>query len=853
MAEHCATSWADIDITRDEVNTIGKALKNEEFRKLLIEYADEINDPANKKLYQEEIIQLEKERGVDVTFINPEPGYVIKTSVDGQKKAFINVCKNINVGKPVSEASTKSGARGLNWSLPYSQAPPREDLDKKGDRCVVYDVVFHPDTLRLADSNAKFRAMLSDTALDAVENSFHVKVDRNNLKFPKMHFKGISNAAVVRKKSANAPVKDEDEFISKLYPPTVAVEEVVHKNYKPSRKENKHASKDCKNTYYTIPKYSIIHRCPVDIQNCTNDKASKINASIPKELVIEVYLPLLKSSEDLVLDVMEKGLSLVSKKYSKYKLELQLPYPVHEEMGTAKFDKALQKLVVILPVKYRVDVGKEDSGVECDPSWGTSESSSGDDYLEYKEESDDALRTISVLKNTNDESYRTNVANEAYFLNPDIHYSLPNFTCNVVDDTIAYILHVKNVEASSVEHRLLQESRGAHFKFMSVGSGFFPIHHSFCIKLPPNISFHEDGLSVETWDNNVIVQIQLDLHDTLFTEYFAGISEDSLAKHDLTEPAALGKRLKELQSGADINLEDDGGVNIDITRNGDQDMVVEIFSEKSTSMSNGKLETATKASPQKEAGTSPFDNRTGAFSNHVAERRQQKYRLYSESSGDEMNLSPTKKGILKYNGRVCRSLSESSVDEYAWSSSLDLVTHSGSESCIPEEGEDESGTKKTVRFNDVVSQKTFRANSSILGQKKKNQRKLRNKKRAHDRRTSESENSESEADRERGKERESKTEDEISESLSHKRGQEDENLQISDVTKEFDDLTPNPPALPTLAQEEQSLNEVTEALNMISIKNKKKNRKRANSQKQGNEKLSLNGEFRSDLIFDLDM
>lgn len=37
-----------------------------------------------------------------------------------------------------------------------------------------------------------------------------------------------------------------------------------------------------------------------------------------------------------------------------------------------------------------------------------------------------------------------------------------------------------------------------------------------------------------------------------------------------------------------------------------------------------------------------------------------------------------------------------------------------------------------------------RSNSSILGQRKKNQRKLRNKKRAHDRKMSESENSETE-------------------------------------------------------------------------------------------------------------
>lgn len=46
-----------------------------------------------------------------------------------------------------------------------------------------------------------------------------------------------------------------------------------------------------------------------------------------------------------------------------------------------------------------------------------------------------------------------------------------------------------------------------------------------------------------------------------------------------------------------------------------------------------------------------------------------------------------------------------------------------------------------AQFNQEL---VFRSNSSILGQKKKNQRKARNKKRAHDRRCSESEASEAE-------------------------------------------------------------------------------------------------------------
>jgi hypothetical protein len=49
------------------------------------------------------------------------------------------------------------------------------------------------------------------------------------------------------------------------------------------------------------------------------------------------------------------------------------------------------------------------------------------------------------------------------------------------------------------------------------------------------------------------------------------------------------------------------------------------------------------------------------------------------------------------------------MDDYAWPSSLDMVTQSGSEPCIPEEStEEERESKKTVRFNEVVSQKTYR-------------------------------------------------------------------------------------------------------------------------------------------------
>ena len=167
-------NWEDLDVTREELVSFTECLKKEEFRKLLIEYAEEVSNPENRRIYEKEITQLEKERGVDVTFVNPEPGYVIKTSLNGDKKCFVNISKSETVGKPSSQPTYEEGHRGLQWSIPYSLSPPRDDLDKKNVRCTVFDVVFHPDTLYLASKNARFAKIVNNTAMDGVESSFKV-------------------------------------------------------------------------------------------------------------------------------------------------------------------------------------------------------------------------------------------------------------------------------------------------------------------------------------------------------------------------------------------------------------------------------------------------------------------------------------------------------------------------------------------------------------------------------------------------------------------------------------------------------------------------------------------------------
>lgn len=502
----------ELDLSREEVERIGEALKKEEFRKLLVDYVEEVQNPTNKKLYQEEIVQLERERGIEATFINPIPGYVIKSSVDGLKKCFINICSNEHIGRPSWISVQKDGTQGVQWSLPHSLAPSREDTDNKGVRCIVYDVVFHPETLLKAVKNKTFYNMINNTACEGIEANFQVTIDKKNLKFPKLSYKGQAHPAVIRK-----PIKDykaevfhpeEQVFLDKIY----AQQQT---ETKPRKKIYKKVSED--KSAYTIPTYTIKHRSHVDIQDFVDDKHARLNTSIPKELVIEVNLPLLKSSSDITLDVTEKTVQLSSEKPSKYKLNLTLSYRVNQDNGNAKFDKELKKLIITLPVKKsHIDYTKDDSGVESDQ--GLSSSPSITENKEGKSPSSD-----SVLK--------TN------FLDENCHYELPDFTSCLFDETLAFTLNVKNVEESSICKVVSDNS--LYIKFTSTSSSYYQAHYALYVKFLENVQ----SVQAEAWDNNVIVHIQLNCNTP--DRFYYGLNENNLTEKFIKESSPLNNNVSE--------------------------------------------------------------------------------------------------------------------------------------------------------------------------------------------------------------------------------------------------------------------------------------------------------------------
>ncbi|ENN79153.1 protein kintoun [Dendroctonus ponderosae] len=697
----------ELDLSRDEVNRLGEALRNEEFRKLLGDYVDEIQDPKNRQIYEEEVKNLEKERGQEVTFLHPTPGYVIKTSVNGSGKGFINICSNTNIAKPSSSPTVKDGTKGLQWSLPHSLSPPHEDVDNRGARCQVYDVLFHPNTLHLASKNGDFRSMVNNVALEAVEHSFNVTLDKKNLKHPKMSFKGLQRASILRRPTSEKPTEktpEEQALFDKIY------SEIDSQRPKKTSTKSRSRRNSHENPIYTTPKYVIKHSTHIDMQDFTEHKNAKLNAAIPKQLIVEINLPLLRASSDMELDVTEKTVHLVSEKPAKYKLNLTLPYQVSETSGTAKFDKDQKKLVITLPVQRTAfEPTRDDSGVEsCVESDLNSPTSFESD------EEEPSVKPSEKTDASSDKTVKTQAVDDD-FLNSSDLYNLPEFTCNVFDSTVAFTFNVKNVDEATVCKQTIYEKSIVKVKFTNVSSSFYPTSYAFYVQFPQH-EIKEDGTTIETWDNNVILQIPLKASESKLISYLYGMDEAKLSKKFIEEPIIISTihEHPELQEKPPT----------------ENHAVKENFPKKEKPPQN----------PQLLKSTSAIDILTSY-----------------ESSGDELSassFSPRKsKGILKRlsgsRSKFGRSVSESSLDDFICSS---FENYQGSIECVPEDSREEdemsSSFKKTVRFNDVVVKQLFRSNSSILGQKKKNQRKARNKKRSHDRRNSESESSDVEIKKE---------------------------------------------------------------------------------------------------------
>ena len=470
MTESMSKKFAELKMTKEEVEKFTEAMKKEEFRKLLIEYAEELSDPKNRELYEKEISLLEEERGNDVIFIHPDPGFCLKTTQNGEKKCFINICKNENVAKPTSSREVRPGSNengrnnvGLVWSIPHTCAPPREDTEKSDSKkCIVYDVVFHPDAYRMAETNQRFHDLLKDSAMDSIEKNFDVKLDRVNVKVLKnLKFKGRPTATVIRKPSENKNPKTnlENEKTNDSNDPISPIIDKLKEDYFKTQLESPNSNLNKKDQTkqtnevkvkeelpkFTVPVYKIIHRGQMDMQDCVNEIDNRfVTSTRPKEIFISIELPLCKSSANVNLDVFEKRLYLDSNE-PNYQLDLKLPYPVKETEAKAKFDKSKRCLNVTLQVVEFVAKLEESSDSALCLSDDSSSSSQSSEALDEPTSTPTLQAKLPAISTHSSQS--------------DIKYSLPvEIKITETQNNFKFLVKVPNYVKESIRIHLNTES-----------------------------------------------------------------------------------------------------------------------------------------------------------------------------------------------------------------------------------------------------------------------------------------------------------------------------------------------------------------------------------------------------------
>ena len=110
--DHPLVEGKKMDMSRQEMGTFTKAMKDPEFQNIMSEYVDEISDPKHRE-EQDKYLKEMQEKGEmppGSELIQPHAGFCLKTTAkrmvsDRKKtffdqKAFVNVCWHDNVERP---------------------------------------------------------------------------------------------------------------------------------------------------------------------------------------------------------------------------------------------------------------------------------------------------------------------------------------------------------------------------------------------------------------------------------------------------------------------------------------------------------------------------------------------------------------------------------------------------------------------------------------------------------------------------------------------------------------------------------------------------------------------------------
>eukprot|EP01041_Mallomonas_annulata_P000952 gene952-1847_t len=504
----------EINLTPEETDKFKNAFDDPEFRKLLGEYMDDLNDSKFREENEAYISQLEGDKQVPQgkELIRPSAAFVAKSHklIDGKEsdKLFINIVHSDKILVP-SKVDTD---KGQHWSIPYSLGPPHMEKDKSGFNVAAFDCCFHPEAIRLGKLRKEFHDMLVQTAMDGVEAAYKKQGQKITVKREYHIVKGItyksgviptmmvdtstktrweekntSDSSTSSSKSEDKPVVSEidsgtKEKLSSTSPstststssslspssaknvkipiptpsssssiPQVPIptpsssssipstsmasdrDPLIKKGFLNSNRavasskvlpprnhseSSSTATTTTSTTGSTSSESPLKKRGSVSMGDFERLRSSKVISNRPAELIYRFEVPLAAKSSLLALDVAEKSLKL---SYTDiYHVSIQLPYPVDEKKGSAKYDKSSKSLTVTLSVKPHIHDNDHNNDLPLVEEDITTTANNNNDVIE--EDTTSSSSTTITTSNTKNSSKDKDIHNR-WDMNVDVDLS----------------------------------------------------------------------------------------------------------------------------------------------------------------------------------------------------------------------------------------------------------------------------------------------------------------------------------------------------------------------------------------------------------------------------------------------
>ena len=296
--------------------------------------------------------------------VTPTPSFAIKTTcLRTGMKVFINIVHSSKIPAPgnwqhgvpeevqkaleTREDAVGSGSEHLRFPLSAGQA--KQDLDKKGERCITVDCILNTDIVSQAAAFRPLKAFLIELAIGWVAHKTQLELDPK-FKLPRMKYKGDEvekqNIRVERKKLV-CEVSEVDEEPSFALRTTKAPAPPAPTPESLPIKVSVDQTKAPSSNPSAVPSIRDI-KCSVE---CKGRPADKIE--------LGVILPQDSESKDLsdCIFIEASGRSALISIPGFNDLRLTLPYAV-EGSAIASIDpetRRLQVQLTIIPVQIYLD------------------------------------------------------------------------------------------------------------------------------------------------------------------------------------------------------------------------------------------------------------------------------------------------------------------------------------------------------------------------------------------------------------------------------------------------------------------------------------------------------------------